>query len=52
MAAATGALVALGLAALCFGYQVQRFCEAAAVVLELYEGPSPGMPGWTERADG
>jgi hypothetical protein len=52
VAAATGALVALGLAALCFGYQVRRFRGAAAVVLELYEGSSPGMPGWTERADG
>jgi hypothetical protein len=45
------ALVGLGLAALCFGYQVRRFRRAAAVVPELYEGQSPGMPGWTERVD-
>jgi hypothetical protein len=51
LAAATGVLVALGLAALCFGYQVRRFRRAAAVVPELYEGQSPGMPGWTERAE-
>jgi hypothetical protein len=51
VAAATGALVGLGLAALCFGYQVRRFRRAAAVVPELYEGQSPGMPGWTERVD-
>jgi hypothetical protein len=52
LAAVTGVLVALGLAALCFGYQVRRFRRAAAVVPELYEGQSPGMPGWTERAEG
>jgi hypothetical protein len=51
LAAVTGGLVALGLAALSFGYQVRRFGQAAAVVPELYEGQSPGMPGWTERAD-
>jgi hypothetical protein len=50
-AAVTGALVALALAALCFGYQVRRFRRAAAVVPELYEGQSPSMPGWTERVD-
>ena len=37
-------------AALAFGYQVQRFRRAAAVVPQLYEGRSPGMPGWTERS--
>jgi hypothetical protein len=52
LAAVTGVLVALGLAALCFGYQVRRFRRAAAVVPELFEGRSPGMPGWTERAKG
>jgi hypothetical protein len=52
VAAMTGVLVALGLAALCFGYQVRRFQRAAAVVPEPYEGHSPGMPGWTERAEG
>jgi hypothetical protein len=52
LAAVTGVLVALGLAALCFGYQVRRFRRAAAVVPELYEGQSPGMPGWSERAEG
>jgi hypothetical protein len=51
VAAASGALVALGLAALCFGYQVRRFRRAAAVVPQLYEGRSPGVPGWTERAE-
>ncbi|HEV2929104.1 MAG TPA: hypothetical protein VGW74_10470 [Propionibacteriaceae bacterium] len=48
-AAATGALVALALAALCFGYQVRRFGRAAAVVPELYEDESPSMPGWTNH---
>jgi hypothetical protein len=46
VATVTGTLVALGLAALCFGYQVRRFRRAAAVVPELYEGQSPDMPGW------
>jgi hypothetical protein len=46
VAAVTGTLVALGLAALCFVYQVRRFRRAAAVVPELYEGQSPNMPGW------
>jgi hypothetical protein len=44
----TGAVVALGLAALFFVYQVRRFRRAAAVAPELYESPSPGMPGWTQ----
>jgi hypothetical protein len=48
-AAVTGALVAVGLAALCFGHQVRRFRRAGAVVPELYEGPSPGLPGWDRR---
>ena len=52
VAAVTGAVVALGLAALCFGYQVRRFRRAAAVVPELYEGQSPDMPGWAERVEG
>ena len=51
VAAVTGVLVALGLAALGYGYQVRRFRRAAAVVPELYEGRSPGMPGWTGRAE-
>jgi hypothetical protein len=46
VAAVTGTLVALGLAALCFGYQVRRFRRAGAVVPELYEGQSPDLPGW------
>ena len=50
-AAATGALVALALAALCFGYQVRRFRRVAAVVPELYEDESPSMPGWTNRVE-
>jgi hypothetical protein len=45
-AAAAGALVAAGLAGLGVGYQVRRFRRAAAVVPELYQGPSPGLPGW------
>jgi hypothetical protein len=46
VAAVTGAVVALGLAALSFGYQVRRFRRAAAVAPELYEGRSPDLPGW------
>jgi hypothetical protein len=45
-AVVAGALVAVGLAGLCLGYQVRRFRRAAAVVPELYQGPSPGLPGW------
>ena len=48
VAAVTGAVVALGLAALCLAYQVRRFRRAAAVAPELYEGQSPGVPGWAE----
>jgi hypothetical protein len=44
--AVTGAVVALALAAMGFGYQVRRFRRAAAVIPELYEGQSPDMPGW------
>jgi hypothetical protein len=47
VAAVTGAVVALGLAALCFAYQVRRFHRAAAVAPELYEGDSPELPGWS-----
>ena len=43
----TGAVVALGGATLCFGYQVRRFRRAAAVAPELYEGDSPELPGWS-----
>jgi hypothetical protein len=49
LAAVTGTLVGLGLAALCFAYQVRRFGRAAAVAPHLYAGQSPGMPGWTTR---
>ena len=45
IAAVTGAVAALGLAILFFGHQVRRFRRAAAVVPELYEGPSPDLPG-------
>jgi hypothetical protein len=38
----------VGFASLFFVYQVRRFRRAAAVVSELYEDESPGMPGWTE----
>ena len=51
VATVTGAVVAFGLAALSFGYQVRRFGRTAAVVPELYEGQSPDMPGWAERAN-
>jgi hypothetical protein len=51
VAAVTGTLAGLGLAALCFAYQVRRFRRAAAVVPQLYEDQGPGMPGWTQRAD-
>jgi hypothetical protein len=47
VAAVTGAVVALGLATLCFVYQVRRFRRAAAVAPELYEGDSPELPGWS-----
>ena len=50
VAAVTGTLVGLGLAALCLVYQVRRFRRAAAVVPELYESQGPDMPGWTEQA--
>jgi len=45
VAAVTGTLVGLGLAAACFAYQVRRFRRAAAVVPELYEGQGPDIPG-------
>jgi hypothetical protein len=45
-ATAAGALVAVGLAGLGFGYQVRRLRRVAAMVPELYQGPSPGLPGW------
>jgi hypothetical protein len=48
-AVVAGALVAVGLAGLGFGYQVRRFRRAAAVVPELYQGPGPGLPGWERR---
>jgi hypothetical protein len=51
VAAVSGAVVAVAVATLCFGYQVRRFRRAAAVVPELYEGPSPGMPGWPGRVE-
>jgi hypothetical protein len=51
VAAAIGAVVVLALATLFLGHQVRRFRRAAAVVPELFEGQSPGMPGWAERVD-
>jgi hypothetical protein len=48
VAAVTGGVVALGFASLFLVYQVRRFRRAAAVVPELYEDESPGMPGWTQ----
>jgi hypothetical protein len=46
VATVAGALMTVGLAAVCFVYQVRRFGRAAAVVPELYEGQSPDLPGW------
>ncbi len=51
VAAVTGAVVTLGLAALFFVYQVRRFRRAAAVTPEIYEGESPSMPGWTQGGE-
>jgi hypothetical protein len=41
--------LALGLGTLFVIYQVRRFRRAAAVVPDLSEGASPGLPGWTGR---
>jgi hypothetical protein len=49
VAAPTGAVVALAVATLCFGYHVRRSRRAAAVVPELNEGQSPDLPGWVEH---
>jgi hypothetical protein len=46
VAAVTGTLVALLLAILCLGYQIQRFRRAGAVVPQLYDSQSPGLPRW------
>ena len=51
-AVVVGALVAVGLAWLGLGYQVRRFRRAAAAVPELYQGPSPGLPGWDRPGGG
>jgi hypothetical protein len=45
-------VVALVVATLFVVYQVRRFRRAAAVVPELYQGESPGMPGWAGHAGG
>ena len=52
VAAVAGAVVALVVATLFVVYQVRRFRRAAAVVPELYQGESPGMPGWAGHAGG
>lgn len=52
VAAVAGAVVALVVATLFVVYQVRRFRQAAAVVPELYQGESPGMPGWAGQAGG
>jgi hypothetical protein len=52
VAAVAGAVVALGLAALFFAYQIRRVWRAAAVAPELYEGHSPDLPGWSHRVEG
>jgi hypothetical protein len=48
-AAVTGAVATLVFATLLLAWQVRRFARAAAVVPELFEGDSPGMPGWTQH---
>jgi len=50
VAAVTGAVAALVFATLFLVYEIRRFRRAAAVVPELFEGDSPGMPGWSDRA--
>jgi hypothetical protein len=52
VAAVAGAVVALVVATLFVVYQVRRFRRAAAVVPELYQEESPGMPGWAGHAGG
>jgi hypothetical protein len=52
VAVVAGAVVAVGLAALFYLYQVRRVRRAAAVVPELFEGQSPDLPGWAERIEG
>jgi hypothetical protein len=51
VAAVAGVVVTLVLAALFMVHQVRRFLRAAAVVADLYEGESPGMPGWAKRTE-
>jgi hypothetical protein len=46
------AVVAVGLAALFYLYQVRRVRRVAAVVPELFEGQSPDLPGWAGRVEG
>ena len=45
-ASATGGAVAVGLAAVDIVYQIRRFRGTAALAPQLYEGPSPDLPGW------
>jgi hypothetical protein len=49
IAAVTGAVVAVALAGLFFGYQVWRFRQAAAVVPELFEGQARTCPDGQPR---
>jgi len=51
VAAVTGVVVTLAFATLFMVHQIRRFLRAAAVVPELYEGDSPGMPGWARRVE-
>jgi hypothetical protein len=48
-AATAGVAVAFALAALFLIHQERRFSRAAAVVPELFEWGSSGMPRWTHR---
>jgi len=43
-------VAAMVFATLFLVYEIRRFRRAAAVVPELFEGDSPGMPGWSDRA--
>jgi hypothetical protein len=47
VAAVAGAVATLACVTVFFVHQIRRFQQAAAVIPELFAGPSPGMPGWT-----
>jgi hypothetical protein len=49
VAAVAGAVATLACVTVFFVHQIRRFQQAAAVIPELFAGPSPGMPGWAGR---